>query len=372
MSDFKRQMDDIKIPENLHQRSLQGIHQAQKEQQKPRNWLPKVVASVVTFAAVGFIVLNAGERDARQQPASMIMGKSQFSPQFYWLLAIALMIVCIFVIRRAMRKGMNQKLGIASCVIMVLMLGNSAFFLQNQLAKPIAVPLVYDFFSGNESHDLQISYMTNKNDRRSVSYLQAGKLTLLAHYYNESQKNDTFYYPLDTLEEGNHQLLRSAYFVGNTEEMQSLIDSDEVYLVLDDGEKIATTLQLNFDSTHGNLLNVSTYMQRGSSDGEQSRTVVMEQDTVFDEVYLPKILEDSVTFEKLVVDKVVYSEKDFPVAVKKGQEVTLFFKINKAPMDINTTVGVRGPNGLLPIGIYRKTTIDVKKLRKELMQHDGS
>lgn len=32
MNNFKKQMDAIKIPENLHKRSLQGIHQAQKEQ----------------------------------------------------------------------------------------------------------------------------------------------------------------------------------------------------------------------------------------------------------------------------------------------------------------------------------------------------
>ena len=75
MSNFKRQLDDIKIPESLHQRSLQGIQQAQKEQRKPRTWLPKVVASIVTFAAIGFIVLNVGERDTRQQQASILTEK---------------------------------------------------------------------------------------------------------------------------------------------------------------------------------------------------------------------------------------------------------------------------------------------------------
>lgn len=371
MSDFKRQMDDIKIPENLHQRSLQGIYQAQKEQKKPRNWLPKVVASVVTLAAVGFIVINAGERDARQQPASMIMGKSQFSPQFYWLLAIALMIVCIFVIRRAMKKGMNQKLGIGSCVIMVLMLGNSAFFLQNQLEKPITVPLVHDFVTGNESHDLQISYMINKNDRRSVSYLQAGELTLLARTYDKSQKNDIFYYPSDTVEEGNHQLLRSAYFVGNTEEMQALIGSDEVFLVMDDGEKLQTTLQIDFDSKYGIVL-TTALMTQSNSDGEEQGRFVLQQDAIFDEVYIPKMLEGAVTFEKMIVDKKTYLEADFPVVAKKGQEVTLYFKNDKATMDMKTIVGVRGPNGILPIWIYSKAEMDVKKIREEGMQRDGS
>ena len=372
MSDFKRQLDDIKIPEKLHQRSLQGIQQVQKEQRKPRNWLPKVVASVVTLAAIGFIALSAGERNVRQQQASTLIEKSPFSSRIYWFIAIVLMLVTVFAIRRAIQKGMNQKLGIATCVIVVLMLGNSALFLQNQLAKPITVPLVHDLYAGNATHDLQISYMTNKTDHRSVSYLQAGELTLLARYYDKSQKNDVFYYPLDTLEEGNHQLLRSAYFVGNTEEMQALIDSDEVFLVLDDGEKLSTSLQIDFDSKHGTLLNEGTHMTQGNIDGEVSRTVVIEQDTVFDEVYLPKILESSITFEKLEVDKVVYTEADFPLAVKKGQQVTLFFKSNKAPMDINTMIGVRGPNGLLPIWIYSKAEMDVQKIREGLEQHDGS
>ena len=267
---------------------------------------------------------------------------------------------------------MNQKLGIASSVIIVLMLGNSALFLQNQIAKPMTVPLVHDFYGGNSTHDLQIRYITNKNDQRSVSYLQAGELTLQALYRDESDKKEVFYYPSDILEEGSHQLIRSAYFLGNTKEIQALIDSVEVYLVLEDGEKLPTTLQIDFDSKRGTLLNEGTFMSQGSSDGQSSRKVIMEQDTVFDEVYLPKGLEGSITFEKLVVDRVVYTEADFPVVVNKGQQVTLFFKGNKTSVDVNTMVGVRGPNGLLPIWIYGKADLEVLKINEERMRHDGS
>lgn len=373
MSDFKRQMDDIKIPENLHQRSLQGIQQAQKEQRKPRNWLPKVVAMVVTFAAVGFIFLSVGERETHQQQASTLFEKSSFPPQFYWLIAIALMLVTIFAIRRAIQKGMNQRLGMVSGVIMVLMLGNSAVFLQNQLAKPMTVPLVHDFFTVNETHDLQIRYITNKNDQRSVSHLQAGELTLQALNRNETKENDVFYYPTDTSEEGRYQLMRSAYFQGNTEEMQALIDSDEVFLVLDDGEKLPTRLQIDFDVQHGQLLKEDTYMpENNMNDGNMGRRGVMDSDAVFDEVYMPKMLEDYVAFEKMVVDKETYLEGDFPVAVKKGQLVTLFFTGDKVLIDVNTMVGVRGPSGLFPIWIHSKADMHVQKIREEIVRHDGA
>lgn len=371
MNNFKKQMDAIKIPENLHKRSLQGIHQAQKEQKKPSNWLPKVVAAIVTFASIGFIALSVGERETRQQTANSIIGTSEIPPQFYWLLAAALMILCVFVIRRAIQKGMHQKLGIISCVIILLMLGNSAFFLQHQLAKPMTVPLVHDLFAGNATQDLQISYMTNKNDHRSVRYLQAGELTLMARYYDESQKDKRFYYPMDTIKEGHHQLLRMAYFVGNTEEMQALIDSDEVFLVLDDGEKLETKLQIEFDSQHGTIL-TNAQMTEGYSNGEEQGRFELQQDAVFDEVHIQELLKGVVSFEKMIVDHETYTESDFPVEVKKGQQVTLFFKMNKAPMDIQTIVGVRGPNGMLPIWIYSKAQMDVKKIREELARHDGA
>lgn len=373
MSNFKRQMDNIKIPENLHQRSLQGIQQVRKEQRKPRNPMPKVVAIVVTFAAIGFIALSVGEREAHQQQASTLMEKGSFPPQFYWFIAIVLMFVTVFAIRRAIQKGMNQKLGIASGVMTVLMLGNSAFFLQNQLTKPITVPLVHDLYAGNAAHDFKIRYIINKNDHRSVSYLQAGELTLKALYREETQENDIFYYPTDTSEEGRYQLVRSAFFQGNTEEMQALINSDEVFLVLDDGEKLPTTLQIDFDAQHGQMLKEDTYMPSNNiNDGNMGRTGVMEQDTVFDEVYIPKMLEDYVAFEKMVVDRETYLEVDFPVAVKKGQLVTLFFKGDQTPIDVNTMVGVSGPNGLFPIWIHSQTDMNVQKIREEIERHDGA
>ncbi|MFJ7734697.1 hypothetical protein ACIQ2D_00030 [Lysinibacillus sp. NPDC097287] len=373
MSDFNRQMDDIKVPENLHQRSLQGIQQAQKEKRKPQNWLPKVVAMVVTVAAVSFILLSAGGRNGYQQQASTFIEKSSFSPQFYWLIAIALMLVTLFAIRRAIHKGMNRKIGIASGFIMVLMLGNSALFLQHQLVRPITVPLVHDLFAGNAAHDLEIRYIINKNDHRSVSYLQAGELTLQALYRDETKKNDVFYYPNDASEEDRYQLMRSAYFQGNTEEMQALIDSDEVFLVLDDGEKLPTTLQIDFDVQHGQMLKADMYMtENNMNDGNMVRTGVMESDAVFDEVYMPKMLEGNVALEKMVVDKVTYLEANFPVSVKNGQLVTLFFTGVKTSVDINTMIGVRGPNGLFPIWIYSKADMNVQKIREEIERHDGA
>lgn len=373
MSDFKRQLDDNKISEKLHQRSLQGNQQAQKEQQKPPTWMAKVVVSVAILAVIGFIALSFGEMDAHQKQASTIMDKGSFSPQFYWLIAIALMIVSVIVIRRAVKKGMNQKLGIVSCVMIVLMLGNSALFMQNQLAKPITVPLVHDFFSGNSTHDFQIRYLTNKTDQRSVRYLQAGGLTLRALYSDETRRNNVFYYSTDTSEEGRYQLMRSVFFQGNTEEMQALIDSDEVFLVLEDGEKLPTTLQIDFDARHGQMLKEDTYMPENNiNDGTMGRTGVMEIDAVFDEIYIPKMLEDYVAFEKMVVDNETYLGTDFPVAVQKGQLVTLFFTGDKTPIDVNTMLGVRGPSGLFPIWIYSKAEMDVQKIREELARHDGS
>ena len=370
MNHFKKQMNGIKIPNNLHERSLQSMHQAQKEQKKPTNWLPKGVASIITFAAIGFIALHVGEREIRQQTASNMLGTSEIAPPFYWLFATSLMILCMVVMRYAIGKGMHRKLGILSCVIIFLMLGNSAFFLHNQLAKPITVPLVHDLFAGNATHDLLIRYIVNKNDHRAVSYLQAGELTLMARSYNQPQTGEPFYTPADTLQEGNHQYLRAAYFVGSTEEMQALIESDEVFLFLDDGEKLETKLQIEFDSQYGTILTTAN-MTRGNSDGEEQGRFVLEQDAVFDEVYSQELLKGVVSFKKMKVEEETYTELDFPVAVEKGQQVTLFFKVNKAPMDLQTNVGVRGPNGILPIWIHHKADMDVKKIREELARHDG-
>ena len=364
-------MDEIEIPETLHKRSLQGVHQAQKEQIKPFNWMPKVVATIVTFAAIGFIALSVGERYISQQTASNRIVTSEIAPQMYWYLAVALMIVCIFFVWLAIGRGMNRKLGVISCVMMALLLGNSAFFLQNQLKKPIVVPLVHDLYAGNETHDLQISYMTNKNDHRSVSYLQAGELTLMPRYYDESQKEAFFYYPADTLKEGNHQLLRFAYFLGSSEEMEALMASDEVFLVLDDGEKLETQLKIDFDSRHGTDL-TDAIMTQGNSNGQRQGQFVLQQDALFDEVLMDELLKEVVLFEKMEVDQEIYTESDFPVEVKTGQRVTLFFKVNQTSVDLQTIIGVRGPNGILSIPIHLKAQMDVKKIREELVRHDGS
>ena len=60
MNDLKKQMDQIDIPESLHQRSLQGIEQAKKEQHRPRHWVPKVLTIAVTFAVCVFVAFMVG------------------------------------------------------------------------------------------------------------------------------------------------------------------------------------------------------------------------------------------------------------------------------------------------------------------------
>ncbi|KOS63472.1 hypothetical protein FJQ98_09295 [Lysinibacillus agricola] len=369
MNDFKKQLDQIDIPKSLHKRSLQGIEQAKKEQQISKRWMPKILTVAVTLAAGGFIALSVGEEhDTRQQQSSSLLDGSLSSPILYWSIAIFLMIMTIFVVKMAIRKGMDKTASIAMGFIMALLLGNSAFYLQNQLPRPITVPLVQDFFSSNESYDFTIHYITNKSDRRFVKYLQANNLTLQARDYGDRENKGISYYPADVTNESSHQFMRAAYFVGNKEEIKTLINSTEVFLVLDDGEKLSTTLRIDFEHSAKELKGfIGT---SGSYDGDRTATFVLTQDVVLDTVNIPEVLNRSISFTEIKVNEIAYTEKDFPIAVKKGQRVTISFHISETGMDVHAKVGVSGPDGMLPIWIQREASFKITKIREEIERHD--
>ncbi|KOP80514.1 hypothetical protein AMS59_03785 [Lysinibacillus sp. FJAT-14745] len=365
MNDFKKQLDQIDIPKSLHKRSLQGIEQAQ---QKSKRWMPKILTVAVTIAAGGFIALSVGEHNTRQQQSSGLLVESLSSPILYWSIAIFLMIMTIFIAKMAIRKGIDNKLSIAMGFIMTLLLGNSAFYLQNQLPRPITVPLVQDFYSNNETYGFTIHYITNKNDQRFVKHLQVDNLTLLARYYGEVENKGILNFPEGVTNEGSHQFMREAYFVGNKEEIQTLIKSKEVFLVLDDGEKLPTTLQINFDHSDKELKGfVGT---SGSFAGDETVTFVMTQDVVFDTVNIPEKLNRSISFTEMKVNEIVYTEKDFPIAVKKGQRVLISFKFNDSGMDVHAKVGISGPDGMLPIWMHREASFNIPKIREEIEKYD--
>lgn len=366
MNDFKKQLDRIDIPKSLHKRSLKGIKRAKNEQQKHKRWMPKILTVTVTIAAGGFIALGVGKQDTRQQQSSSLLDESLSSPIVHWCIAIFLMIMTILVVIIAIRKGIDKKLSIAMGFIMTLLLGNSTVYLQNQLPKPITVPLVQDFFYSNENFDFTIHYITNKSDRRFVKYLQADNLTLQAKYYGNSENKGISYYPVDVTNDSSHQFMRAAYFVGNREEIQTLINSKEVFLVLDDGEKLPTLLQMDFD--HPEKVQVDFLGTSGGND--EMAIFVMMQDVVLDAVNIPEILKHSVSFTDIKVNEIAYTEKDFPIAVKKGQRVIITFQTSEAGMDVRAKVGVSGRDGMLPKWINREASFNIPKIREEIERHD--
>ncbi|MGE7694223.1 hypothetical protein ACQKNC_08875 [Lysinibacillus sp. NPDC094177] len=368
MNDFKKQLDQIDIPKSLHKRSLQGIEQAKNELQKPKRWMPKILTVAVTIAAGGFIALSVGKHDTRQQQSSSLLDGSLSSPIVYWSIAIFLMVMTIFIVKMAIRKGIDKKVSIAMGFIMTLLLGNSAFYLQNQLPRPIAVPLVQTFFSNNETYDFTIHYITNKDDRRFVKYLQGDNLTLLASYYGDRENKGISYYPADVRNESAHQFMRTAYFVGIKEEIQALINSKEVFLVLDDGEKLPTTLQFDFDHSDKELKEPRG--TTGSFDGDETATFDMVQDVVLDTVNIPEVLKRSVSFTNIMVNEIAYTEKDLPITVKKGQQVTISFHVSGTGMDVHAEVGVSGSDGILPIWMHREASFNIPKIREEIERYD--
>ncbi|MFJ7667103.1 hypothetical protein ACIQXI_08335 [Lysinibacillus sp. NPDC097195] len=304
------------------------------------------------------------------QLATFKEGMSKFSPTIYWLCAIGLSLLTAFVVRTAIQRGADKKFVLALGFIAVLLFGNSAFYLQNQLAQPITVPLAYDFYSGNETHDLNIHYVTNKSDHRAVQYLQAGEVTLFAHYYEQPAKDQPmFYYPADVTEQGRYQLMRSAYFIGNKDEMQKLIDSGAIYLVLDDGKKLSTTLQLDFERPADEVA-YSFVSSSGSNNGIQTAKFRLMQDAVFDEVLIPEILQGSIEINEIDVNGKTLTTEDFPIAVKKDQLVSISLQSKEAALDLQKMVGISGPEGILPIWILRKAPFDIKNITEGSLPHD--
>jgi len=325
-----------------------------------------IVPKMMTVGAVYFIAVQ----EKVFQLATFKQGMSTFSPTIYWLCAIGLSLLTAFVVRTAIRRGADKKFVLVLGFIVLLLFGNSAFYLQNQLAQPITVPLAYDLYSGNERHDLTIHYVTNKSDHRAVQYLQAGEVTLFARYYEQPAKDQPmFYYPADVTEQGRYQLMRSAYFIGNKEEMQKLINSDAIYLVLDDGEKLSTTLQLDFDRPADEVA-YHMISSSGSSNGDQQGTFKMMQNAVFDDVFIPEILQGSIDFEEISVNGKTYSVKDFPIVVKEGQLVSISLQSKAIGIDLQTMVGISGPQGILPIWILQKAPFDIRKIKEESLPHD--
>ncbi|MGE7839674.1 hypothetical protein ACQKNX_02675 [Lysinibacillus sp. NPDC093712] len=329
----------------------------------------KMMAVATTIGVSYLNVLSVGKQEVLYQTHSSL-GLSLFSPTIYWLCAIALMLLTCFMMMKIIQQGANKKLVLAIGFILILMFGNSAFYLQNQLPKPITVPLVHDFYSGNETHDFTIRYLTNKSDHRSVKYLQAGEVTLFAQY-NEQPANyqRMFYFPTDVTDQGRYQLLRSAHFIGNKEEMIKIINSDAIYLVLDDGEKLSTNLQLDFNRPTSEVA-YDFISSSVSSNGNQSGAFMMMQDAVFDEVFIPEILQGSVDFKEMNVNGKTYTVKDFPVVVKKGQRVSLSLQSNAIGIDVQMIVGISGAQGILPIWIHRKAPFDIQKIKEESLLHD--
>ncbi|WP_409368989.1 hypothetical protein [Lysinibacillus sp. 38-6] len=319
--------------------------------------------------AVGAVYFITGQEKVFQL-ATFQQGIVKVAPTFYWLCAIGLSLLTAFVVTTAIRRGADKKFVLTLGFIVLLLFGNSAFYLQNQLAQPITVPLAYDFYSGNERHDLTIHYVTNKNDHRAVHYLQAGEVTLFARYYEQpAQEQSLFYYPADVTEQGRYQLMRSAYFSGNKDEMQKLINSDTIYLVLDDGDKLSTNLQLDFDRPADEVA-YSFVSSSGSNNGNQTAMFRMMQDAVFDEVFIPEILQGSIEFKEIDVNGKTYTTEDFPITVKQDQLISISLQSKAVALDLQKMVGISGPEGVLPIWILREAPFDIDKITEGSLPHD--
>lgn len=207
-------MDQIDIPKSLHQRSLQGIEQAKKEQRKSKSWVPKILTAAVTLAAGGFVALMVGEHHLDNDRASALMSQVEnLSPPMYWIFAILCIFITLYISRKKLQVGADQKKTIGVAVVLILMIGNSTLFLQHQLIKPIVVPTVIEG-TNNLQNALEIRYITNKDDRRYVEYLQAEDVQLPIVYYQTEQENlvNGFYYPLDTSQDLRYQNIRLAFF----------------------------------------------------------------------------------------------------------------------------------------------------------------
>lgn len=286
----------------------------------------------------------------------------------YYCIAMLLIAITISMMIIAIRKGVSKLSVIMFGLIMVLLLSNSAVYVHKQLANPMIVPLVYDFYSDNDTHDFAIHYITNKSDYRKVEYLQAGDVTLWTTSTGDQRKGGYFYYSSDVVNETAHQFMRAAYFSANSTEIQKLLQTKKVYLVLNDGEKLATSLSLKWDDS--NQRTVRSIRVSGSSNGEHSASFESPQDTQIDAVNIPACLKRHTELLELRVNNVAYTEKDFPISVKKGQIVYVSFQTDDSGLDIHAKVSVSGSDAIWPVWIDKKAVLDIQKIKEERQRYD--
>ncbi|MEK5231594.1 hypothetical protein MHB42_07425 [Lysinibacillus sp. FSL K6-0232] len=252
----------------------------------------------------------------------------------------------------------NFKQVVAIGVIMLLLLGNSIVYVHHQLAQPITVPLIQDFYRSNDSHHFKIHYITNKSDQRFVTHLETGSLILL-----EETSGTT-----DIIEENAHQVVRVAYFSGNNQEIDALLHSKQVSLVLSDGERLTAALGLAWEEPRqqGDYFLASS----GSSNGDTAVTYKVAQNTSIQTVHIPACLKSRVNFKHVEVDGKQYKEEDFPIAVNEGQTLNIAFQINESAADVSATVSVSGPDHVWPVSVIRDAPFHLESIQKELQQDD--
>ncbi|KOY80798.1 hypothetical protein I6G82_10365 [Lysinibacillus macroides] len=247
---------------------------------------------------------------------------------------------------------------VAIGIIMLLLLGNSIVYFYHQLAQPITVPLIQDFYRSNDSHHFKIHYITNKSDPRLVTHLEAGPLIL------PEETNGTG----NIIEEKAHQLVRVAFFSGDHQEIATLLHNKQVYLVLNDGERLAATLHLAWEepSQQSDYFLASS----GSNNGDTAVTYKVAQDTSIHTVHIPACLKSHVNFEHVEVNGVRYKEENFPISMKKGQTMKISFQINESGADVAATVSVRGSDEVWPVSVIRDAPFQLESIQKELQKDD--
>lgn len=367
MSDFKKQMDQIDIPKSLHKRSLQGIEQARKEQQKSQRWLPKIITIAVTLAAGGFIALSIGQGGTNNhQGESTTLVQEQFSSYIYWGIAILCISIILLITKRKIESGSDKVKTLGVAAVLILLLGNSALFLQHQLVNPLVIPTSIEV-NKDEQNGFEIRYITNHNDHRYVKFLQADDVILPIAYFTSKQDNliNGFYYPYDTYQSLRYQYIRDAYFQADLSEIEKIMASKDVYLILSDDAKIKVPLSINIYQNDNQVPHQSFRASKGQD--EHVISFILEQDAVFDDFYVPSFLENRVILKEFKINNQSFTSEDFPISLKKGQRIELFIQFKNSPFDMNASVGLSGPDGYLITKVFSQiyfTESMVKKVRE--------
>ena len=365
MSDLKKQMDHIDIPKSLHKRSLQGIEQASKEQQKSQRWLPKIITIAVTLAAGGFIALSIEQGGTINHQASTFLIQEHISPYIYWGIAILCISIILFVARRKICSGSDKVKTLGVAAVLILLLGNSALFLQHQLVNPLVIPTSIEINKDGQN-GIEIRYITNLNDHRYVKSLQADDVILPIAYFTSEQVNliNGFYHPFDAYQVLSYQYIRDAYFQADLSVIEKILASKDVYLILSDDVKIKASLYINTQND-----NQVPHQSFSASRGQDEHVIsfTLEQDAVFDDFYAPSLLEKQVILKEFIVNNQRFTSKDFPISLKKGQRIELIIQFKDSPFDMNASVGLSGPDGNLITKVFSKvyfTERMVKKVRE--------